>query len=88
MHCLDCGATPTLNYDIELKQAQDLFEDAQVYIEMEREEEALDKLKQCLSIRRSLLYKYHEDITATLDLIGKVYAIMGIVSVKVLHSFI
>ncbi|XP_043683945.1 SET and MYND domain-containing protein 4-like [Vespula pensylvanica] len=77
MHCLDCGATPTLNYDIELKQAQDLFEDAQVYIEMEREEEALDKLKQCLSIRRSVLYKYHEDITATLDLIGKVYAIMG-----------
>ncbi|KAK2583765.1 hypothetical protein KPH14_009675 [Odynerus spinipes] len=77
MHCLDCGATPTLNYDIELKQVQDLFEDAQVYIEMEREEEALDKLKQCLSIRRSVLYKYHEDITATLDLIGKVYAIMG-----------
>ncbi|EFN83374.1 SET and MYND domain-containing protein 4 [Harpegnathos saltator] len=77
MHCLDCGATPYINCQIELKNAVTAFDAAQIYIELEREEEAVVKLKECLSIRRNLLYKYHQDLTATLDILGKVYAIMG-----------
>lgn len=77
MHCLDCGATPFINCQIELKNAVTAFDAAQIYIELEREEEAVVKLKECLSIRRNLLYKYHQDLTATLDILGKVYAIMG-----------
>ncbi|KAG7205129.1 hypothetical protein KM043_005500 [Ampulex compressa] len=77
LQCLDCGAMPIINCQIQIKLAHDFFDEAKDYIEMEKEEVALDKLKQCLSIRRNILYKYHEDITTTLDLIGKVYAIMG-----------
>ncbi|XP_066589940.1 SET and MYND domain-containing protein 4-like isoform X2 [Prorops nasuta] len=77
LHCLDCGAVPNVNYQAELDEAQDFFDAGQVYIDLEREKEALDILKICLNKRRNVLYKYHEDITVTLDLIGKVYAIMG-----------
>lgn len=77
MHCLDCGATPVINYQIELKRASAAFDAAQIYVELDREAEALAKLKECLSIRRTILYKYHHDLTATLDSLGKVYAIMG-----------
>ncbi|XP_014467646.1 PREDICTED: SET and MYND domain-containing protein 4-like [Dinoponera quadriceps] len=77
MHCLDCGATPVVNCQNELKNAVTAFDAAQIYIELEREEEAVVKLKECLSIRRNVLYKYHQDLTATLDILGKVYAIMG-----------
>ncbi|XP_033229555.1 SET and MYND domain-containing protein 4-like [Belonocnema kinseyi] len=77
LHCLDCGATPLVTYGPDLKEAQDLFDAAQGCIDHEKVEEALDKLKQCLCIRRNVLYKHHEDIAVTLDLIGKVYAIMG-----------
>ena len=77
LHCLDCGATPLVTYAPDLKEAQDLFDAAQGCIDHEKIDEALDKLKQCLCIRRNVLYKHHEDIAVTLDLIGKVYAIMG-----------
>ncbi|XP_046603722.1 SET and MYND domain-containing protein 4-like [Neodiprion virginianus] len=77
LSCFDCGATPALNHNSELREAQNLFDAAHVCIEMENDDEALNKLKQCLNIRRSILYKHHQDIINTLDLIGKVYAISG-----------
>ncbi|XP_012254183.2 SET and MYND domain-containing protein 4-like [Athalia rosae] len=77
LNCLDCGISPAINYAAELREAQSLFDAAQVCIELEQDAEALNKLKQCLNIRRSVLYKHHEYITNTLDLIGKVYAISG-----------
>ncbi|XP_051169953.1 SET and MYND domain-containing protein 4-like [Leptopilina boulardi] len=77
LHCLDCGATPIVTYGADLKEAQDLYDAAQGCIDHEKIDEALYKLKQCLCIRRNVLYKHHEDIAVTLDLIGKVYAIMG-----------
>ncbi|XP_043788227.1 SET and MYND domain-containing protein 4-like isoform X3 [Apis laboriosa] len=40
-------------------------------------EKALDKLEKCLHIRRTVLYKYNEDITITLNLMAEIYKIMG-----------
>lgn len=77
-YCLDCGATPTIIYHFEAKRAQSAHDAAQVYLDLGREEEALVKLKECLSIRREVLYKYHEDTMMTLDSIGRVYGLMGL----------
>lgn len=74
---MDCGSLPAVNYASELEEAQRLFDSAQSCISLQKDAEALDKLKQCLNIRRGVLYKHHEDIIGTLDLIGKVYAISG-----------
>lgn len=78
MYCIDCGAAVYENiYDFTLRQAQHHFIKAKSFIEDEKYEEALIKLKECLLLRKDTLYKYHEDIAATMDLIAKVYAIMG-----------
>lgn len=79
MYCIDCGAAVYENiYDFTLRQAQHHFIKAKSFIEDEKYEEALIKLKECLLLRKDTLYKYHEDIAATMDLIAKVYAIMGL----------
>ncbi|TGZ49030.1 Uncharacterized protein DBV15_10838 [Temnothorax longispinosus] len=78
MYCIDCGAAVYENiYDFTLRQAQHHFAKAEICIEEEKYEEALIKLKECLLLRKDALYKYHEDIAATMDLMAKVYAIMG-----------
>lgn len=79
IYCTDCGVAVYENtYDYTLRQAQHHFVEAKTCIENEKYEEALIKLKECLLLRKSTLYKYHEDIAATMDLIAKVYAIMGL----------
>ncbi|KYM99194.1 SET and MYND domain-containing protein 4 [Cyphomyrmex costatus] len=78
MYCMDCGAAVYENiYDFTLRQAQHYFEKAEICIENEKYDEALDKLKKCLLLRKEALYKYHDDIADTMDLIAKVYAIIG-----------
>ncbi|KYN41167.1 SET and MYND domain-containing protein 4 [Trachymyrmex septentrionalis] len=78
MHCMDCGTAVYENiYDFTLRQAQHYFEKAEICIENENYDEALDKLKKCLRLRKDALYKYHDDIADTMDFIAKVYAIIG-----------
>lgn len=78
IHCLDCG-DKTQNYSRnEIIEAKEFFETAQISINLGKTDEALDKLKKCLRIRRMVLYKYNEDITNTLNLMGEVYKIMGL----------
>ncbi|XP_018306550.1 SET and MYND domain-containing protein 4 isoform X2 [Mycetomoellerius zeteki] len=78
MYCMDCGAAVYENiYDFTLRQAQHYFEKAEICIENENYDEALDKLKKCLRLRKDALYKYHDDIADTMDFIAKVYAIVG-----------
>lgn len=78
MSCIDCGvAVYHDTYDFTLIQAQQYFAKAEMCIEDEKYEEALVKLKECLLLRKGALYKCHENITTTMDLIAKVYAIMG-----------
>ncbi|KYN29622.1 SET and MYND domain-containing protein 4 [Trachymyrmex cornetzi] len=78
MHCMDCGVAVYENiYDFTLRQAQHYFEKAEICIENENYDEALDKLKKCLRLRKDALYKYHDDIADTMDFIAKVYAIIG-----------
>ncbi|XP_012526872.1 SET and MYND domain-containing protein 4 [Monomorium pharaonis] len=78
MSCTDCGTTVYHDtYDFTLMQAQQYFVKAEMCIEDEKYEEALAKLKECLLLRKGALYKYHENIATTMDLIAKVYAITG-----------
>lgn len=79
MSCIDCGTAVYHDiYDFTLIQAQQYFAKAEICIEDEKYEEALVKLKECLLLRKGALYKYHENIAATMDLIAKVYAITGL----------
>jgi len=76
---MDCGTAVYENiYDFTLRQAQHYFEKAEICIENENYDEALDKLKKCLRLRKDALYKYHDDIADTMDFIAKVYAIIGL----------
>ncbi|XP_015595002.1 SET and MYND domain-containing protein 4 isoform X2 [Cephus cinctus] len=75
MHCLGCGVLSNILYRDKLEKAQKLFDSAEICIELDDNiAEALNKLKECLTIRKNILYKYHDDITLTFDVIGKVYA--------------
>ncbi|KAK1137914.1 hypothetical protein K0M31_002408 [Melipona bicolor] len=77
IHCLNCD-DKTQNYSRnEIIKAKELFEAAQISINLGKTDETLDQLKKCLRIRRRVLYKYNEDITNTLNLMGEVYKIMG-----------
>ncbi|XP_011635042.1 SET and MYND domain-containing protein 4-like isoform X1 [Pogonomyrmex barbatus] len=78
LYCIDCGATVYNNiYNHTLSRAQFHFTKAEFNIENEEYEDAIISLKECLFLRKEALYKYHEDIAATMDLLAKVYAIMG-----------
>ncbi|XP_072746541.1 SET and MYND domain-containing protein 4 [Anoplolepis gracilipes] len=79
MLCSDCGSTVfELTYIYKAKQAQvhakNYFKETEYYIREGNLEAAIVELKKCLSLRKSVLYKYHEDIIITLDLMGKLYA--------------
>jgi len=82
--CMDCGAGVCENiYDFTLTQAQHHFATAEIYIETEKYDEALVILKKCLLLRKDALYKYHEDIADTMDLIAKVYAMLGLYQIYI-----
>lgn len=77
-YCLDCddkSQIPLLNKII---QANKIFQISEVYINLDKPEKALDKLEKCLHIRKTVLYKYNEDITITLNLMAEMYKIMGL----------
>lgn len=78
IHCLDCGDEMQNYSRNEIIEAKEFFEAAQVSINLGKTDEALDKLKKCLHIRRTVLYKYNEDITSTLNLMGEIYKIIGL----------
>lgn len=77
MLCMDCGDKPTKYCKSKILQAEEIFEIAQISLELGETEEALEKLKQCLNIRKDVLYKYNEDITVTLNLMAEIYKRMG-----------
>jgi len=85
-YCLDCGATAIAD-DIseKLEEAQNHFNEAEIAIENKEYSVALAYLKKCLLTRQNVLYKYHNDIVITWDLIAKVYFMMGS---YVNHNFI
>ncbi|CAL1689834.1 unnamed protein product [Lasius platythorax] len=75
MFCSDCGATVfELTYIYKVKQAQvyakNYLRDAECYMQLGNLEQAVVELKNCLSLRKRVLYKYHEDIITTLDLMA------------------
>lgn len=76
---MDCGKLfKEINCTISLGQAQILFDDGVNLSNNDQYQEALARLMQCLSIRREVLYKFHDEITTTLDFIAKVYARTGL----------
>ncbi|XP_076660150.1 protein-lysine N-methyltransferase SMYD4 isoform X2 [Halictus rubicundus] len=77
LFCLDCFDNPKDFQQNKIEQAETLFQAAKSCIAQEKVEEALEKLKNCLNIRRRILYKYHEDIVSTLNLISELYITKG-----------
>ncbi|XP_043594924.1 SET and MYND domain-containing protein 4-like isoform X2 [Bombus pyrosoma] len=77
IYCLDCGDKSQIYSPSKIIQAKEIFEAAQVSVDLGKMKEALNKLKKCLHIRRTVLYKYNEDITDTLILMGEIYKTMG-----------
>lgn len=77
IYCLDCGDKSQIYSPNKIIQAKEIFEVAQVSVDLGKTKEALNKLKKCLHIRRTVLYKYNEDITDTLILMGEIYKTMG-----------
>ena len=63
-----------MEYESRLKESKNLFQEAELALQSNEMEKALDKAKQCLTIRQNVLQKYNESIVYTLDLIGKIYA--------------
>lgn len=83
MFCSDCGATVfELTYIYKVKQAQvyakNYLRDAECYMQLGNLEQAVVELKNCLSLRKRVLYKYHEDIITTLDLMANLCVRMGL----------
>ncbi|OAD52317.1 SET and MYND domain-containing protein 4 [Eufriesea mexicana] len=77
MYCLDCNNRSQIQSSNEIRKADEIFEAAQAAILLSKPVVALDKLKKCLHIRRAVLYKYNEDITLTLHLMGDIYKAIG-----------
>ncbi|XP_011502335.1 PREDICTED: SET and MYND domain-containing protein 4-like [Ceratosolen solmsi marchali] len=79
IYCVDCETTfdLTKNKLHELEQANKLYELSRFFMQSENNEEALEKAKQCLEIRKNILNNHHEAVAFTYDLIGKILAIMG-----------
>ncbi|KZC08204.1 PREDICTED: SET and MYND domain-containing protein 4 [Dufourea novaeangliae] len=88
--CLDCGDQPRNCQMNKIKQAETLFQTAQTCIDLGKMEEALNKLKKCLHIRKAILYKYNEDITFTLNLMEEIYTARGrfVDSIECIESII
>lgn len=83
MFCSDCGATVfEFTYIYKIRQAQlhanTYFNEAETNIRNENLIQAVAELKKCLSLRKKILYKYHEDIIATLDLMAQLCVRMGL----------
>lgn len=78
MYCLDCGDRPRIHYRNEIKLAEKIYESVQESIDSDDIEQALERLKSCLLIRKRVLYKYNTDIMRTLTLIEKIYIAKGL----------
>lgn len=78
IYCLDCGDKPQIYSPNKIIQAKEIFDAAQVSVDLGETKEALNKIKKCLHIRRTVLYKYNEDISNTLILMGEIYTTMGL----------
>ncbi|XP_012219743.1 SET and MYND domain-containing protein 4-like [Linepithema humile] len=73
--CMDCGKVfKEINYGLSLGQAKMFFDEGVTFLNNNQYPEAINKFMQCLSIRREILYKLHNDITKTFDYIARVYA--------------
>ncbi|CAK9830542.1 SET and MYND domain-containing protein 4 [Anthophora retusa] len=77
IYCLDCNDKSQIYPLSKIIQANEIFQAAQACINLGKTEEALEKLKKCLCIRRKILYKHNEDITMTLNLMGEIYKTIG-----------
>ena len=77
LYCLDCGDRPRIHYRNEIKLAEKIYESVQESIDSDDIEQALERLKSCLLIRKRVLYKYNTDIMRTLTLIEKIYIAKG-----------
>ncbi|CAK9806895.1 SET and MYND domain-containing protein 4 [Anthophora quadrimaculata] len=77
IYCLDCNDKSQIYPLSKVIQANEIFQAAQTCINLGKTEEALEKLKKCLCIRRKILYKHNEDITVTLNHMGEIYKTTG-----------
>lgn len=75
---MDCGKIAEIDYESLVAQSQAYFEEGVNLTSSDQHEEALEILMKCLSIRREVLYKFHDDVTITLDFIAKLYAKTGL----------
>ncbi|XP_058803847.1 SET and MYND domain-containing protein 4-like isoform X2 [Phymastichus coffea] len=78
-HCLDCQTTIYLKTNLiyELEESKNLHNKAKIDLEERQFEQALEKAKRCLDIRKKFLNQSHEAVASTYDLIGKILALMG-----------
>ncbi|OXU21510.1 hypothetical protein TSAR_009791 [Trichomalopsis sarcophagae] len=79
-YCFTCeceACTQLKSQLLELEEANKLFETANINLKSQKVKEALENAKQCLEIRKRILYEYHESVTLTYDLIGKIFAVTG-----------
>ncbi|KAJ8681664.1 hypothetical protein QAD02_017456 [Eretmocerus hayati] len=77
--CLECQNTykfPEIKL-CDLEKASELFDSSLNDMQSRNFSEALRKAKLCLQIRENHLFKYHESIAQTFDLIGQIFAMKG-----------
>lgn len=77
MYCLDCGSRSRDSILRKVVVTESMFNKAQVLFDSGKLDDALNMLKKCLKLQRAVLYKYNVDITATLNLMAKVYKMSG-----------
>ncbi|XP_031849930.2 protein-lysine N-methyltransferase SMYD4 [Nomia melanderi] len=77
LFCVDCFDKPITYQQNKIKQADALFQAAEECIDQEKLEEALNKFKKCLHIRKTVLYKYNENIVFVLNAIAELYITKG-----------
>lgn len=77
-YCLDCNDRSQILNSKKIIEAEEIFQAAQTAFKLGKPFEALSKLKECLHIRRAVLYKYNESIIQTLQLMGEIYETIGL----------
>ncbi|XP_017890867.1 SET and MYND domain-containing protein 4-like [Ceratina calcarata] len=73
IYCLDCGNRSCSNLLKKVVFTESMFREAQLLFDSGKLEDALSKLNECLKLQRAVLYKYNENITASLNLMAKMY---------------
>ncbi|XP_076297825.1 protein-lysine N-methyltransferase SMYD4-like isoform X2 [Lasioglossum baleicum] len=81
LFCLDCSDKPKHRppyfHQDKIKKSEKLFKEAKSHVDQQNVEVALKKLKECLNIRRTMLYKSSEPVAAALYFISKLYVANG-----------